>query len=181
MIPGRGATRPEQSDGAVRNSSPVVSFEPERSWADRPGCNSFLPDECLSTVTATTEGLYVNAKHTIQDYYETLRRSEPLHPYFAENPRVVKFGITERLTGYDEIASGLREQTRSTDSWTVESAQLQVDQRERFAWFSDDVFMAWRDVETGTRHEYDSRWSGTLERDDDSWQFVGMHVSAPVE
>ena len=157
------------------------SFEPKRSWTNQPGCNSFLPDGCLSTISATTEGLYVNAKNTIQDYYETLRRGEPLHPYFAEEPTVVKFGITERLTGYDEIATGLREQTRTTDSWTVESAQLQVDQRDGLAWFSDDVFMAWRDVESGTRNEYDSRWSGTLEHRGDSWQFVGMHVSAPVE
>ena len=122
----------------------------------------------------------MNAEETIRDYYEALRTGDPLHPYFAEEPTVVKFGITERLTGYDAIEEGLDAQSRTTDEWTVESENLLVEQRDRYAWFSDDVFMAWRDVETGTRHEYGSRWSGTLEHRGDVWQFVGMHVSAPV-
>ena len=55
---------------------------------------------------------------------------------------------------------------------------------------SDDVFLAW--TAGDTRHEYDSRWSGTLLRgadeptdgraardEDGEWRFVGMHVSAP--
>ncbi len=49
--------------------------------------------------------------------------------------------------------------------------------------------MAWRDLETDTRYEFETRWSGTLERRPDAqwgghgpatpWRFVGMHVSTP--
>lgn len=128
----------------------------------------------------------MDARATVRDYYETLRRGEPLYPYFAEAPDVVKFGIGERLTGYEAVAEGLREQTRTTAAWTVRSERLRITERDRHAWFSDDVFVAWTDTERSIRFEFDTRWSGTLERrtdrsDDDSgddrWLFVGMHVS----
>ena len=124
----------------------------------------------------------MSAEETVRDYYEALRRGEPLYPYFVERDDVVKVGIGERLTGYDEIAEGLREQTRTTDDWVVESRDLRVVERDGVAWFSDDVRMVWRDTQKGTEHDFDSRWSGTLERRApgvDEWEFVGMHVSAP--
>lgn len=124
----------------------------------------------------------MTAEQTVLDYYEALRRGEPLYPYFAEHDDVVKFGIGERLTGYDAIAEGLREQARTTDDWHVESRNLRVVEREGYAAFSDDVRMAWRDVETDREYEFDSRWSGTLERREpgsDEWLFAGMHVSTP--
>lgn len=121
----------------------------------------------------------MSAESTVRDYYEALRRGEPLYPYFAERPDVVKFGIGERLTGYDEIAEGLREQTRTTDAWVVESRTLRVGERETHAWFSDDVHMAWVDAESGTEYDFEARWSGTLEPREEEWVFVGMHVSVP--
>lgn len=124
-----------------------------------------------------------SAEAAVRDYYEALRRGEPLYPYFAERDDVVKFGIGERLTGYDEVAEGLREQSRTTEDWTVDSRRLVVVERDECAWFSDDVRMAWRDVEAGEDREFDARWTGTLERDGDGWLFAGMHVSAayPLE
>jgi len=142
----------------------------------------------------------MDAHATVRDYYEALRRGEPLYPYFAEASDVVKFGIGERLTGCEAVAAGLREQTRTTDAWTVRSERLRVTERDCHAWFSDDVFMAWTDTERNIRFEFDTRWSGTLERrtgrsdaadsdsgdgdgdtaaddSDDRWLFVGMHVS----
>ena len=123
----------------------------------------------------------MGAEDAVIDYYESLRRAEPLHPYFAERDDVVKFGISERLTGYDAIADGLREQTRTTEGWTVESTALRVVERDAVARFTDDVSMAWTDAATGERYAFDARWSGTLERFDDEWQFTGMHVSVPHE
>lgn len=120
----------------------------------------------------------MSTTRTIRAYYEALRRGEPLSPFFAECSGVVKFGITERLTGYDAIADGLCEQTHTTDDWIVKSRRLQVTEREHHAWFSDDVYMAWSETSTGTRNAYETRWSGTLE-DRDGWAFVGMHVSTP--
>ncbi|MFB6101087.1 MAG: nuclear transport factor 2 family protein [Haloplanus sp.] len=123
----------------------------------------------------------MNAAETIREYYETLRRGEPLYPYFAERPDVVKFGVGERLVGYDAVAEGLRDQTRTTDDWAVESQDLRVTERDGYAYFSDSVFMSW--VDCAADHEYalSTRWSGTLERraGDDEWLFVGMHVSTP--
>ncbi|WP_423747038.1 nuclear transport factor 2 family protein (plasmid) [Haladaptatus sp. SPP-AMP-3] len=120
-----------------------------------------------------------DAEATVREYYESLRRSEPLYPYFAEDDELVKFGISEQLVGYEAVAEGLREQTRQSDDWTVASHELRVTQRDRHAWFSDTVAMAWTDTTSGTRRGFDTRWSGTLARREDGWKFVGMHVSAP--
>jgi hypothetical protein len=134
----------------------------------------------------------MSARATVEDYYEALRRGEPLYPYFAEEADVVKFGVGETLVGYDDVAEGLREQTRTTTDWTVESDALRVVEREGYAAFSDDVRMAWTDTESDADYDFDTRWSGTLERrptDDDpdadpatdEWVFLGMHVSVPRE
>jgi hypothetical protein len=134
----------------------------------------------------------MDAADTIRSYYDALRAGEPLGPFFAgERPGddpVVKFGVSERLVGTDTIREGLREQTATTGDWTVESHALRATERDRHAWFSDEVDMRWTDTERGIRYEFDTRWSGTLERraddgaaDDPDWQFVGMHVSTAGE
>jgi hypothetical protein len=118
----------------------------------------------------------MDAKATIRAYYDALRGGEALYPYFASDDGLVKYGISERLAGYDAVAAGLREQTHATEDWRVRSRDLRVTERERHAWFSDEVRMAWTDVETGASRAFDTRWSGTLE-DRNGWVFVGMHVS----
>lgn len=137
----------------------------------------------------------MDAADTIRSYYDALRTGEPLGPFFADeqagDDAVVKFGISERLVGADEIREGLREQTATTVDWAVESTGLRTTERERHAWFSDTVAMSWTDTERGIRYEFETRWSGTLERraaagspaDDAApdWQFVGMHVSTAGE
>jgi hypothetical protein len=129
----------------------------------------------------------MDAEATVLAYYEALRTGAPLFPFFAREGSTVKFGIGERLTGFSEIRTGLEDQTATTEDWTVESDRLVVTERDDHAWFSDDVYMAWTDLEAEVRHEFDSRWSGTLERReapadpgpevDTDWRFVGMHVS----
>lgn len=123
----------------------------------------------------------MDARATVKDYYEALRRGEPLYPYFAESDSVVKFGISERLTGYEAVAEGLREQTRTTTDWAIDSNRLLVTERDRHAWFADDVDMAWTDTDRGIRYEFDTRWTGTLEKSDEAWLVVGMHVSTAGE
>lgn len=115
----------------------------------------------------------MNAAATIEAYYDALRNGDPLPPFFATNA-MVKYGISERLTGYEEIAAGLREQTETTGDWEIESHRLTVTERDEFAWFADDVRMAWTGEQ---RHDHETRWSGTLCRQDDDWKFVGLHVS----
>jgi ketosteroid isomerase-like protein len=119
----------------------------------------------------------MSAETTVETYYDALRTGESLHPFFAADA-LVKFGIGERLVGHDDIAEGLREQTRTTDEWTVESHDLRVTEMDDFAWFADDVRMAWTD-EDG-RHDHRTRWSGALRREDE-WRFVGVHVSVAEE
>lgn len=114
----------------------------------------------------------MNAEAIVEAYYDALRNGDPLPPFFTTDA-MVKFGISERLTDYEEIEAGLREQTETTDDWTVESQRLTVTEHEACAWFADDVRMAW----TGEQHhDYETRWSGTL-REDDDWKFVSLHVS----
>jgi hypothetical protein len=103
-------------------------------------------------------------EQTIRAYYDALRAGEPLAPFFAERSDLVKFGISERLEGFEGVSRGLREQTRTTTDWSVESRRLRVDRRGAVAWFSDGVAMAWTDSEAGERRAFETRWSGALER-----------------
>ncbi len=116
----------------------------------------------------------------VEAYYDALRAGEPIAPFFAAEPTTVKFGISETLRGGEAVADGLREQTERTTEWRVESHDLVVGEREGWAYFTDEVFMAWTDTENG-RYEFETRWSGALERRDGDWQFVAMHVSTPGE
>lgn len=120
------------------------------------------------------------AEETVQSYYDALREGEPLPPYFADGEETFKFGITERLFGYDAVEEALCEQTDETGNWTVESHGLRVKEEEEHAFFSDIVRMAWENTEKGRSYDFETRWSGTLERfeEDDGWVFVCMHVSA---
>jgi hypothetical protein len=133
-----------------------------------------------------------SAAATVRAYYDRLRAGEPLSPYFRDDPTTVKFGVGERLTGYEAVEAGLRAQTEITTDWVVESDRLVVVERDDHGWFSDDVFMAWTDTEREVRHEFDTRWSGTLVRNEGAdataetqdtppWLFAGMHVSTSVE
>ena len=132
------------------------------------------------------------ARGTVRAYYEALRAGDPLDPFFADDESVVKFGISERLVGGERVAAGLAEQTETTSAWTVDSRDLRTGERDDHAWFADDVFLAWTGTDPAIRYEFETRWSGTLERragdastgDDDGavspdgdWRFVGMHVS----
>jgi hypothetical protein len=125
----------------------------------------------------------------VRTYYDALRAGEPLAPFFADGPDVVKVGISERLVGGEAVAAGLREQTASTGDWTLESCDLRVTDRGSWGYFSDQARMAW--TQEGDRMSFESRWSGTMERrervgsdadgegdGDPDWRFVGMHVSA---
>jgi hypothetical protein len=133
----------------------------------------------------------VSAQSRIRAYYDALRDGDPLYHYFAPDDDVVKFGISEHLDGYEAVEAGLREQSRTTADWTVESTALRVTERDRHAWFADLVELGWTDLECDTRREFDTRWSGTLERerrtpgerdaDPGDWRFVGMHVSTAGE
>lgn len=120
----------------------------------------------------------MDADARVRAYYDALEAGAPLGPFFADDDGVVKFGISERLVGGEAVRRGLREQTRQTTSWSVDSRALRTTARECHAWFSDDVVLAWRDVDAGVRRRFETRWSGTLEaRDSDDPVFVGMHVS----
>jgi len=123
----------------------------------------------------------MSAEETVRDYYEALRRGEPLYPYFAEDEATVKVGVGEHLAGYDAAAEGLREQSRTTEDWTVESEALTVRERATFAWFHDRVRLAWTDTRAAERHDYHTRWTGTMDDRDGEWAVVSMHVSAPVD
>jgi len=122
---------------------------------------------------------------TVRAYYDALRAGESLGEFFASDENLVKFGISERLVGGDSVAEGLADQTATTSAWTVNSRDLRVTERDDHAWFADDVFMGWSGTDPPIRYEFETRWSGTLERRsedgtpdaDGHWRFVGMHVS----
>ncbi|PSQ15087.1 hypothetical protein BRD00_15110 [Halobacteriales archaeon QS_8_69_26] len=112
---------------------------------------------------------------TVRDYYEALRRGEPLYPYFEESPATAKVGIGETLLGYGATAEALREQTRVTRDWTVESHRLRAGRRGETGWFSDLVGMAWTHEDDPL--SFDTRWTGALVDRGEEWVFVELHVS----
>ncbi|MFC7098728.1 nuclear transport factor 2 family protein [Halobaculum marinum] len=120
-------------------------------------------------------------EETVRAYYDALRAGDPLAPFFVESPRTVKVGISERLVGYAEVAAGLREQTRTTDDWRVESHDLTVVERDDCAAVSDEVSLSWYDGEAFAERSFETRWSGTLLASDDDWAFAGLHVSAATD
>lgn len=121
---------------------------------------------------------------TVRDYYEALRRGEPLDPYFHEHEATAKVGVSEHLVGHEAVAEGLREQTRVTTDWEIESTDLTAGRRGDTGWFFDRVEMAW--TQSGDRLTFDTRWSGALVRRvgsgvEDEWPLVELHVSAPYD
>jgi hypothetical protein len=118
----------------------------------------------------------------VRNYYEALRSGEPLAPLFLEDAATTKVGISERLVGHEAVAEGLREQTRRTTDWTVESRDLAAGRRGDAGWFTDRVAMAWTDGDD--EYAFDTRWTGALVREVSDprtghhWPFVDLHVSA---
>jgi len=106
----------------------------------------------------------MGAAERVRSYYDALRSGDPLGPFFAPDDEAVKFGISERLVGHEAIAEGLRAQTETTRDWYVESQDLRVTERDCHAWFSDVVSLGWADTDKQIRYEFETRWSGTLER-----------------
>lgn len=120
----------------------------------------------------------MTVEQTLESYYDSLRDGAPLEPYFSREIHPVKFGISEELDGYEDIAKGLRAQTRTTTDWEITSHNLQTDSKEGIGWFSDLVAMQWRNIEEDRMIRWNTRWSGTLLEEDSGWTFVRMHVSA---
>lgn len=117
----------------------------------------------------------------IREYYAALRAGEPLGRFFTDDESVVKYGISDRLAGGSAIEDGLSEQTERTTDWVADSQNLVVYNGGEYAAFSDEVRLEWTDTVEGERYEFDTRWSGTLERRPDRPVFVGMHVSTARE
>ncbi|MFB6168894.1 MAG: hypothetical protein ABEJ43_08615 [Haloferacaceae archaeon] len=117
----------------------------------------------------------------VRDYYEALRRGEPLDPYFAERPETVKIGVFSRQVGGESVAEALRDQTAGTEDWVVESRDLRAFARDGVGHFVDDVRLAWTDARTDRRHDFDTRWTGLAESRAGEPVFVSMHVSASVD
>ena len=61
----------------------------------------------------------MDAASSVRAYYDALREGDPLYPYFASETTTVKFGIGERLTGYEAVRAGLAEQTETMPNLTV--------------------------------------------------------------
>jgi hypothetical protein len=134
----------------------------------------------------------MTVEDVLLDYYEALRRGEPLYPYFVESADAHKVAVSTAYDGYDAIAEALREQTRTTTDWMVDSAGPSVVTGDEWASFHDDVSLAWTETEAldgderddardddGVRHAFETRWSGTLVERDGGWSFLELHVSAP--
>jgi hypothetical protein len=117
----------------------------------------------------------------VREYYEALRRGEPLDPYFHERPDTVKVGVFSRRLGGESVAESLRDQTARTEDWTVQSRDLRTFPRDGYGHFVDDVRLAWTDARADRRHDFETRWTGLVEPRETDPLFVSMHVSASAD
>lgn len=122
-----------------------------------------------------------DAESTITAYYDALEAGEPLSSFFLESVSTIKVSLSETFVSYPDVANELSEQTATTDDWQVDSHELTVEERDEFAWFYDEVTLAWTDIQLDAEYEFETRWTGTLEPSGESWQFVSLHVSTPTE
>ena len=123
----------------------------------------------------------MDADRFVRDYYEALRRGEPLDTYFQQGPDIVKIGVFSHRLGGEAVAEALRDQTARTEDWAVESRDLRTFSRDGFAHFVDDVRLVWTDTRRDHRHDVETRWTGLVEPQGEEPLFVSMHVSAVVE
>jgi len=122
---------------------------------------------------------------TIRAYYESLRRGEPISTHFVADPNAVKFGITERLIGFEAIAEGLRSRTETATDWHVESHGLTVGERHAHGTRRSGTLERRDEHDVGTRFDEDDENRDCEPEDGDArrrtngteWAFVSMHVS----
>ena len=120
-----------------------------------------------------------NAHDTVKAYFDALivGDAETLIAMMLPASYYVKIGTDadEVVQGSAGIAAYYRNHVASTEDFSIEFLNLDVQERNDVAWFY--TRQIWRLKWQGTPEEFVMRMTGVLEKTDKSWKFAQIHAS----
>lgn len=123
-----------------------------------------------------------NAHDTVKAYFDALVEgdAETLIAMMLPASHYVKIGTDadEIVEGSREIAAYYRNHVASTEDFSIEFVNLDVQERDDVAWFY--TRQVWRLKWQGTPEEFVMRMTGVLEKTDRLWKFGQIHASIGV-
>ena len=123
-----------------------------------------------------------NAHDTVKAYFDALvvGDAETLIAMMLPASHYVKIGTDadEVVKGSAEIAAYYQNHVASTEDFSIEFINLDVQERNDVAWFY--TRQIWRLKWQGTPEEFVMRMTGVLEKNDELWRFVQIHASVGV-
>ena len=123
-----------------------------------------------------------NALDTVKAYFKALvdRDAETLIVMMLPVPHYVKIGTDagEIVIGEEGFVDYYRNHVVSTEDFSINFINLDVQEREDVAWFYTRQF--WKLKWQGNSEEFLMRMTGVLEKIDESWKFAQIHASIGV-
>ncbi|RKU19628.1 hypothetical protein C6500_10690 [Candidatus Poribacteria bacterium] len=123
-----------------------------------------------------------NAHDTVKAYFDALvvGDAETLIAMMLPASHYVKIGTDadEVVEGSAEIAAYYRSHVASTEDFSIEFINLDVQERNDVAWFY--TRQIWRLKWQGTPEEFVMRMTGVLEKTDRLWKLAQIHASIGV-
>ena len=123
-----------------------------------------------------------NAYDTVKAYFDALviGDAETLIAMMLPASHYVKIGTDadEVVEGSAEIAAYYRNHVASTEDFSIEFINLNVQERDDVAWFY--TRQLWRLKWQGMPEEFVMRMTGVLEKTDELWKFAQIHASIGV-
>ena len=123
-----------------------------------------------------------NAHETVQAYFDALvvGDAETIIAMMLPASHYVKIGTDadEVVEGSSGIAAYYRNHAASTEDFSIEFINLDVQERGNVAWFY--TRQVWRLKWQGTREEFVMRMTGVLEKVGELWKFAQIHASMGV-
>jgi ketosteroid isomerase-like protein len=124
-----------------------------------------------------------NAHDTVKAYFDALVAgdAETLIAMMLPASHYVKIGTDadEVVEGSAEIAAYYRNHVASTEDFSIEFINLNVQERDDVAWFY--TRQLWRLKWQGMPEEFVMRMTGVLEKTDELWEFAQIHASVGVK
>ncbi len=123
-----------------------------------------------------------NVNETVKAYFDALvaKDAETLIAMMLPAKHYVKIGTDagEVIVGSEDIATYYRNHIASTEDFSINFINLDVQVRDDVAWFYTQQI--WKLKWQGVPEEFVMRMTGVLEKVDESWQFVQIHASIGV-
>ncbi len=123
-----------------------------------------------------------NANDTVKAYFDALvvGDAETLIAMMLPVSYYIKIGTDadEVVEGSAEIAAYYRNHVASTEDFSIEFINLDVQERNDVAWFY--TRQIWRLKWQGILEEFVMRMTGVLEKTNELWKFAQIHASIGV-